>query len=193
MIEQKDFNFDDVGWGLGWAFWIQWVIANAVSWNLAMILRQVLFEAGAINQRQIAIGLAIGFTVGIGQWLILLQQPYLTGWRWVLMNTAGWAVGWAVGWQFGWQLFGSMGFGVVFAVIGGTAGLLAGLGQWFTLRNQVYGSGWWIVANTMAWSIGLAITFTLGRQLGWAITGGLAGLINGPVLIWLLRKPKVVK
>lgn len=193
MIEQEDVSFDGVGWGLGWAFWIQWIIANAVAWNLAMMLRQVLFEAGAWNQRQLAIGLAIGFAVGIGQGLILLQQPYRTGWRWVLMSTAGWAIGWAVGWQLSWQLFGSMGFGAVFAAIGATAGLLTGAGQWFILSDQVHGSGWWIGANTAAWAIGLALTVTLGRQLGWLITGGLAGMINGPVLILLLRKPKVVE
>ncbi len=196
MSDQNDLIIDDeeeetIGWGLGWAFWIQWILANAVGWSFSNMVRQAIIEAGGSDMNQVVTGVAIGLCLGFGQWIVLLQQPYKTGLWWILATIAGWGFGWAIGWRIGWGFFSSFGFGVVFGTIGVVAGTLVGISQWAILRGQVQQAGWWILTNTIGWSIGLILIFTVARSfgLGWAVASGVAGAITGGPLIWLLRRP----
>ena len=194
MPDDKKLMFDDedetfVAWGLGWAFWIQWILANTIGWSLGPMAQQALIEISQTSRSQVAMGLAIGLMAGLAQWFIFLPQPYKTGLWWVLVNIAGWGIGWPLGWFIGWGWFSGASFSFVYGLIGFSGGLAAGVGQWFILRNQVRQAGWWIPVSGLGWSIALAVVFALTRDWGWTITGGVAAALTGGPLIWLLRHP----
>lgn len=186
-LKEDDETF--VAWDLGWAFWIQWVLANAVGWSLSPLAQQAVIEASGTSRVQIAMGIAIGTMLGFAQWFIFLPQPYKTGLWWVLVSVAGWGIGWPLGWALGWRVFGGLGFSVVYGVIGAAGGIAAGFGQWLVLRNQIQRAGWWMVVSAVGWSAALALMFTFARGFIWMVTGGLAGALTGGPLIWLLRQP----
>lgn len=181
---------EDPGWGLGWAYWVIWIMANVVGWSLSSLMRNAIIEASGSSMTQVITGVAIGLCLGLAHWFALLGQPVKTGIWWVLATVAGWGFGWAIGWQAGWMFFGTQGFGTVFGTIGLVAGALASFGQWSILRGQVQQAGWWIPVNAMGWGVGVAVTYMYFRfSYGWFVTSGLAGAITGAVLIWLLRHP----
>lgn len=178
-----------VAWGLGWAFWIQWVLASAVGWSLGPMVQQALIEASGTSRSQLALGIGLGLMLGLAHWLIFLPQPYQVGIWWVLVSIIGWGIGWPLGWSLGWQIFGSLGFGVIHGVIGLIGGAGAGLGQWLILRSQVHRAGWWIAISALGWGLALGFTFTFFRSQANTLTGVIAALLTGGPLIWLLRQP----
>lgn len=55
-------------------------------------------------------------------------------------------------------------------------GAILGVGQWLVLRRQMRRFGWWIVANIIAWPIGIILTFWVNDLLQawtWSPCGGL--------------------
>ena len=80
-----------------------------------------------------------------------------------------------------------------FAVIGFVGGAIAGLMQWFVLRQQVSRAGWWVLASTVSWAVlGLVAEGMIRRFLtfGVGLAGGVVGLgVTGLALVWLLRRP----
>lgn len=69
--------------------------------------------------------------------------------------------------------------------------VLAGILQWLVLRGQVSRSGWWVVANMVAWAVFLGLVGALsplthpavGLGVGFAFVGAITGL----ALVWMLR------
>ncbi len=186
IVEEDD---DFVAWGLGWAFGIQWVLANAIGWSLGPMVQQALIEASGTTRSQVALGIGLGLMLGLAQWFIFLPQPYRMGLWWVLAGIAGWGIGWPLGWSLGWGLFGGLGFAVVYGVIGLVGGFLAGLTQWLILRNQVQRASWWMLFSALGWGLALILVFSLARNQLWTITGGVAAALTGGPFIWLLRQP----
>jgi hypothetical protein len=98
----------------------------------------------------------------------------------------------------GWGL----GYSVLACVAGG--GLIVGVWQSIILRRRFRGSGWWIAASAVGWTlaaVAASLSDTLTRRhslrgiggalayLGLVVTGGLVlGLVTGPVLAWLSRR-----
>ena len=105
----------------------------------------------------------------------------------MLASTLAWAIAWFAGWNLGWSALGSMGLNMVFVGIGAMAGLVAGILQWLALRGQVARAGWWVLASTLGWAVGLGLAVAVGRALGWMVAGALGGAITGVALIWLTR------
>jgi hypothetical protein len=73
-------------------------------------------------------------------------------------------------------------------------GCALGLAQWLVLRRWSPRAHWWILANMLAWPGGWALAGALGAAgselfaaaLQLLATPGLAGLMTGAVLAWLL-------
>lgn len=63
-------------------------------------------------------------------------------------------------------------------------GICLGTAQWLILRTEIYGAGWWIVMNIVAWTTALAYLS------GIVLNGVMAGLITGTALALLLRNRK---
>ena len=66
----------------------------------------------------------------------------------------------------------------------GIFGTVAGLLQWRVLKGQVPRAGWWVLASTVGWVVGIP----MGEELGRNGLGAGYGLITGTVLVWLLRQ-----
>jgi hypothetical protein len=61
---------------------------------------------------------------------------------------------------------------------------VAGAIQWLVLRQQIHRAGWWVFTST----VGGAVAWFRGwTEVVFAVGGAVAGVITGPVLIWLLR------
>jgi hypothetical protein len=144
-----------------WALWFFWIMATTLGWLLG----------GFIFSGQTFI--ISGFLVGIFQWLVL-QDRISRPWRWVVFTFSGWTVGYLITFfaiPREYEMINGM-------VIGSTTRIA----QWMILRRELYWAGWWIV-------IGLTTGLTL--LPGVLLTGTMAGVLTGPVLVILLCHPKL--
>lgn len=108
-------------------------------------------------------GTVAGLVIGVGQWLAIRGWVNWSG-DWVKASIVGWAIAGGVGAFLGWALGnlnveGIGDVGIPAAIIAASVGL--GFGQWLFLRNWLLGSGWWILANTLACILGLLAMFVL--------------------------------
>lgn len=171
---------------LGFGFWFQWIIANAAGVAIGMAIPR--FLPGNLGHNRIVIGAAIGIAIGVIQMFNLKQYVERANWLWVISSTIGWAITWVV-------MSENMGYGVLglgitqFSTVrGSVVGLLVGLMQWFLLRNQFRQAYWWLIANIVGWTVGMASS-RAGGPFGFVLAGAIAGAITGLLLIWLLRNP----
>jgi hypothetical protein len=132
-----------------WALWMKWILATTLGWVLGWIVSE----------------LAVGFTVGLAQWLVLRDQFERSGW-WVLASAVAWAAGRALAGAF--MPAGNP------VLIGGTLGAIVGFAQWLVLRSQLRQSYWWVVLSAAGW--GLALTGVLGAPLVGSVAGAMTGL-----------------
>ena len=56
--------------------------------------------------------------------------------------------------------------------------------QWLVLRRQMPRAGWWVLASTVGWVVGMP----LGDINGPPGLGAAYGVITGTTLVWLLRQ-----
>jgi len=142
----------------------------------------------------------------------LAAPPRMSGWAlwfwWVVANAVGWAAGLAVGCGTIWI------YGCNATVAGALVGAVSGAAQWLVLRRQAQKAGWWVLASTVGWTLGMAIgrvIIEVGHGvgitavMGWAWThvsvevmasvceiGALAGAISG-LPQWLILRGQVQK
>lgn len=170
----------------GWRIWFLWLLASAVGWGVGMEAGS-FFEPGGIKSLRSVpslilagyVALAVGANLsGVLQWLVLRGKVARAG-RWVPASLGAAAVvglvvlsvG-AVDAQRGWV----MGAGLFGTVVGAL--------QWLVLRRQVPRAGWWVLASTVGWVVGIP----LGETFGWLALGATYGAITGTALVWLLRR-----
>jgi hypothetical protein len=171
------------GEGVGWVFWLLWVIASAAGLVLGSVLESVftidlsahmLLGGGTTG---VLGGLAVpgGLVVGTCQWLVLRRELDRAGW-WILASTPMLIMGQLSSFQAGLAV----------------RGIGVGLAQWFVLRLQVPRAGWWILVCVLGWTIGMAVGNAVAWEAGWflanALAGAVAGAITGAGLVWLLRQ-----
>jgi len=120
----------------------------------------------------------------------------LVGWffwllLWILASTVGVAVGWIIGLPGAEDAYravnGTLGSAIFGAIVGTSIGAVVGALQWPFLQGKISQAGWWVLASTVGWAVGLA--------LGWAWVGLLtAGAVAGAVvgtLQWLVLRGKI--
>ena len=88
-------------------------------------------------------------------------------------------------------------------LLGAVTGPVLGLGQWLVLRRHVVRASRWIMANAVAWALGMVVIFVGMDQIPWkrgglvvvlgiylvcCAAGALVGVIHGWVLRHLLRE-----
>ena len=169
----------------GWRVWFLWLMANAWGWGFGMFTP--FGQPGGIQTLQSSpavvwsgyLGVAWGAVlVGGLEWL-LLRRYVERAIRWVPASLGASAV-------VGIVVFGVGAFHADAGWIAGTGlfGTAAGVLQWLVLRGQVPGAGWWVVASTVGWVVGIP----MGEELGWNGLGAGYGLVTGTVLVLLLRR-----
>lgn len=156
-----------------------------------------------------------GITVGTAQWLVLRRPINSIRWRvWVLATAIGAFIAWTMGMiPSTFMVAGADSAGAapaqmsdlmiytLAAVMGFVLGPILGVPQWLVLRHRLPKAGWWVLANALAWMVGMVIVFIgtnfippEGISLSVAfvlllflfIAGAAVGAIHGLVLVWLL-------
>jgi hypothetical protein len=212
-----------------WRIWWQWVLANAVGETVglgttfligAFLLVQAEPTIGAVPAAALGVlaGTGIeGSVVGTAQWFVLRRPLQKMRWRvWVLVTALGAGVAWTLcmvpstllfnGPDAGTAAPGQMSDLVIYAlaaVMGLVAGAILGMPQWLALRRHLPKASWWVLANALAWMLGMVVVF-LGTSfipaegITWPVAlllllfvvaaSAVVGAVHGLVLIWLLRQ-----
>jgi hypothetical protein len=154
-------------------------------------------------------GIMEGLITGSLQWSVLRQQfADMRVKRWLLCTVLGAAVAWIIGMLYPTFFVSdtasaSEPSNVLIAFLAAGSGIalgaVFGFFQWLELRRHTKGAGWWIVANTVAWIVGLVVIY-LGASLPnpdtaigtvvliGAVSGLVAGLLVGAITgIFLVR------
>ena len=215
-----------------WRIWWQWVLANAISETVglgatlligAFLLVQAQPTIGAIPAAALGVlagTLIEGSIVGTAQWLVLRRPIPRMRWRvWVLATALGACVAWTLGMIPSTLLFsgtdtgtaapGQMSDLVIYALAAGlglVAGSILGAPQWLALRPHLPKAGWWVLANALAWMLGMVVVFVgtsfiPAQGMTWPVVlvlllfmvaaGALVGAVHGLVLIWLLHQGRL--
>lgn len=201
-----------------WTLWESWIAATAIGeligLGLVVAASVLLTTVKTANAPMMLLltGALEGTVLGVCQWAVLRRYVHHSA-GWILATTGGAIVAWLVG----------LTISVLMAIVYGTSrdrvatqaliagvmllgvglGGVMGFAQWLVLRRHLQRSAWWIIANAVAWSLGLLVAF-IGAglpkphwsQLQVALTGAatgasmgaIIGAITGIALVWLLRR-----
>jgi len=211
-----------------WNIWFQWILANAIGETVGLGGTLVISGLLLVNAQKTmgvvpAAVLAVlagtfieGIVVGTAQWLVLRRPIKSIKWRiWVLATAIGAFIAWTLGMIPSTFMFASADSGgaapaqmsdlmiyALAAVMGLVLGSILGVPQWVVLRHHLPKAGWWVLANALAWMVGMVIVFVgtsfippEGLSLNVALVlllflfaaGAAVGAIHGLVLVWLLH------
>lgn len=196
---------------VGWGFGLLWVFLSAMGWSIGHTMGFVAGYApieligGALGEglAPCVAGSVLGAGAGILQWVVLRRRVPGAG-RWVWASIAGLTVAGGVGGAV--VVAGaSPEMGSLAAVVGWTlvvalGGAVTGMLQRPVLRAQVSRAGWWVLASTVGWGLGMAVSGAVmvvsvpgppfPGFFGSLAAGGVAfGAVTGGALVWLLRQP----
>ena len=197
-------------------FWWKWTLINAlalilgyiISVFVVLLINEIIFdntvdEWGSPFEQtvvQIAIGIVIGFSIGITQWR-LLRKVFNVSSFWLYSVVIGFTILELIAGIILWKLDinrGELNFiefnALAHALILAITGLIIGIIQMPLLKKQYAGSVYWVVASTLAWGISILITaidqdFELALLITFILGAILYGAITGATLMWIL-KPK---
>jgi hypothetical protein len=162
-------------------FFFEWLLVITLAWTITSL---------ALTYNSVR-PLCLLPVLGLAQWFVLKYYLPKVQW-WIWTNILGVVISTVVLIAL---VMGGLSQNIVThpTFSGFMTGISVGILQWFFLRQWVAKAGWWILANTVGFTLGKIIIFIVGELTGplmGAIVGGLvfAG-ITGFVLIWLLQSP----
>jgi hypothetical protein len=211
-----------------WKLWFQWILANTVGETVGLggtLLLGILLLSNAEQTVGFVIAAVLavlagtfieGTVVGTMQWLVLRHPLKSMRWRsWALATAVGAFVAWTLGMIPSTFFFTGadtattsttpMSDLMVYALastMGLALGAILGVPQWLVLRRYIPKAGWWVLANALAWMLGMVVVFigtsfipagaftlqvALLLLLFVVAAGATVGAVHGLVLIWLLR------
>ena len=126
---------------VGLGFWFKWVLASIVGVTIGQVIGRVFILGYELYVIQ---ALLVGFL----QWLVLRSRIRKSSW-WILTTTIGFGFGFMVSdWPPDLTHLQYV-----------LAWTIAGLIQWFSLREKVSYSGWWIPATGLALSMAVIANY----------------------------------
>lgn len=166
------------------AFWLAWVLANAlaeaVALGAAFTLGFALIASKAAAASAspwwsagvaVLLGTLEGVIVGAAQWAVLRRRlPDVRAETWILATAAGAFAAWSLGMLPSALLGPPSGAStpaelpehvqfVLAAALGAVAGPVLAFAQWWALRTQIDRAWRWIPANAAAWMLGMPVVF----------------------------------
>lgn len=197
--------------------WERWIFATSIAEIIGLAIVGVFSTAvshfGYIQGTFTLIGSLEGIILGFAQWLVIRRHIHHST-RWIIATVIGGLFAWFTGLTV--SNFMAIAYAGVsdtnkilaffkgLVLLGAFLGAILGFSQWLVIKNQIRFSIWWIVANAVAWALGLFIAylgaglieenFTLHTALVTAATGtamgAVIGGITGIVLVFLLKLSK---
>ena len=206
-----------------WKLWEWWLLATVVGTIVAVAIA-ILGSMIAMNFGPVStivmlhlIGALEGLVLGFTQWLVLRRYIKHIG-PWIIATGIASLIVWLVSVKFFAVLalisFNStMNANTTFVIrqavfgLGLWAGAVLGSAQWLVLRRHVHKGIGWVLANSLAWGLGLLVAFVgvtwvkpgelvletamLHIATGTAV-GAIVGAITGIALVWFL-KPRLLR
>lgn len=206
-----------------WKLWEWWLLATVVGTIVAVGI-VVLGSAIAMNFGPVStvfilhlIGALEGLVLGFTQWLVLRQYIKHIG-VWIIATGIASLIVWIIGVKFI-VLLALISFNNTMATtttlalrqavfgLGAWVGAVLGIAQWFVLRRHVRRGVGWVLANSLAWGLGLLVAFmgvtwvkpgeftieTAMVHIATGVaTGAIVGAITGIALVWFL-KPRLLR
>jgi len=130
-------------------FWLQWILATAIGMGFGYEVARIVSPA---TQGLLFLSVP-GIFMGCLQWLVLKKRVNVRGW-WVLATFSAFLIFDLVGWIVPSQVKPLI--GQIFLALGG---LTLGFTQWLLLRHHYARAHQWILANTLAWLLGMILAF----------------------------------
>ncbi|HAC65126.1 MAG TPA: hypothetical protein DCF68_16755 [Cyanothece sp. UBA12306] len=164
--------------------WIQWAIGTAIAF-LTSLLWVEIGEPRDLGTIEGTIG---GTIIGCFQALIL-SRWLPQSWLWMIATLIPWGlmggsnfglIGWVAPRTDSWLI--RLVVGLIFGAI---TGFWTGIWQWLVLRTRLSGSQWWIIINSLSWSVGLSLGWLVGGLLRWK-THLFLGEVIGLGITWIL-------
>lgn len=186
-----------------WAFWLQWLVVNTISWGAATYTISLLYDLGIDYIRQLyahagrpgamaVLGGVYGLIIGLSQWFALRKRISKIG-TWIFWTVLSFSVFWAINWPLtGLQRSAAL-------------GAIVGIGQWLILSRRTRQHGWWPVSSVGGWVVGqLLAQWTIRNDFPIHFSGkwttlntSFAGLgyalISGSIMMGFLNCLKPVK
>lgn len=208
-----------------WTLWEGWVgimaIAELIGLGIVFLAGVILNWLGmeyAVTVFHL-VGLLEGIVLGVAQWFVL--HHYVKHIKaWVIVTAIAAMVAWLIGLQISTLMVFSTTLDITLTAemkaqtllkgvfwLGAWVGGVLGCAQWFVLKSHIRRAVLWIVANALAWALGLVVAFmmigmmhfnyfSLETALAGAATGltmgAVVGVITGIALIGLL-KPRLLR
>ncbi len=102
--------------------------------------------------------------------------------RWILLSGVGFAAGLGGGLALGAPIEALVGMMLVTPIVLGIAGCVFGTSQWLAIKGSRRVGVWWVVATTVGMGLGLTIGIVLVETVGRALVGGPVRLFSiGPI------------
>lgn len=205
----------------GWKLWLWWVLATALGEFVGFAVPAAVgaVAAWALEGKagtfanitmlgiMVSAGLAEGAVLGFAQGTVLRRYiPNMARREWVVATALAAGLAWTIGMipstlrdltaiNPAILVFGGILLGAIFVAS-------IGFAQWLILRRYIQKAGWWVLANALAWPLGVAVPFggiamvpdgapavayiVVGVVSG-LMMGVVVGAITGMALVWLLR------
>jgi hypothetical protein len=165
-----------------WQLIVFWALTNAIGLALGFFLG-IGLAGGAPNETIIAGAIVSAILIGWIEMLLLMLQRVQVKWWWIINTTVA-----LFTWGAAYPLYQAMN------VWGGLImGLLLGMFQYINLRNRVEQAGLWVAANLIGWAAALALfpwlLSFMDVLLVWAVCGLIGGAITGWVMARLVHHP----
>jgi hypothetical protein len=200
-----------------WGLWERWILATSIAeivgLAIAAVVSITVSRVGYIQGTFTLVGTLEGIILGFAQWLVLRRYIHHST-RWIIATVVGglfaWFTGLTISALMAFVYAGVsdatriLGFFKGLFLLGAALGTILGFCQWLVIKNQIRFSMWWIVANAVAWALGLFIaylgagmveeTFSLRTALFTVVTGtamgAVIGGITGTVLVYSIKSSK---